>query len=869
MPMLLYSRPVIPLLIPWMVGIGAGTLFPGFDLWFVILTIVIAVWLCVVLKKKKTAVFSPLCLFTALGYLAIQFWVVPRFPDNHVIHFAGTRSFNITGTIHTPPLVNRNRLQFVMDTQTLVDPKTDTTHTVVGYIQLTVYMDSYGKEKLRLAVGDLITVKGRIKTLRNFHNPNGFNYERHMAFQRIWTSASTQSKRLKIHASQSKTGLKIIIERMRSHIAGFIHSSDVLVGGQREKDVLRALMIGDQSGISPVLRDSFNRTGIGHLLAISGLHVGIVATVAFFIFQWIFSFIPLLLWRGGVKKWAGIFTLIPVIIYGLIAGMSPSTQRAVIMVTVFLMTFVIEREHDLINTLAMAAMVILVVHPPALFSISFQLSFISVFFIVYGLSRLPKSWTVVAETAQASWFVQKGKRLISFIFVSVFATLGTLPLVMTYFNQVSLIGVFSNCIMVPLVGFFVVPLSLFSVILYPVWTFGAEVVLQISAVILFIALSIAQWLSDFSFAAIKTMTPSLLETCCFYLLTWAAFNIRRVPSNNQDIPEPFLALNPLNKFNTEKSTLGFPKLLWHFLRTRMSFAGILALLVIAVFCADGCYWLKKRFWQSDFRVTVIDVGQGSSALLELPGGRCFLLDGGGFSDNTAFDVGERIVAPLLWGKKIMTVDTLILTHPNSDHLNGLLYIARHFHVNTIWMNNDITDTLGYQQLMGLIESEKIHRPDFNTLSRFQTIDGVTFHILNPSVESGVQYPGGNRKNLDNNSIVLKISFGGSSFLFTGDIMAKAESQLISRYGDELKSTVLIAPHHGSKTSSTMPFLKRAAPQVVIIPAGWQNRFGFPHPLVIERYNTMGFSVYTTGENGAIVLSTYGHNMDIIPMIPNS
>jgi len=181
----------------------------------------------------------------------------------------------------------------------------------------------------------------------------------------------------------SGRGFRRILGRARTAISNFIEQNS----REEPKEVLKALIVGDKTGISQSLREAFNRSGTGHLLAISGLHIGIVATVAFVMFRWVLSHVKPFLWYAWTRKGAAILSMIPVLAYGLIAGMSPSTQRAVIMVVVFLMTFLFAREHDPINTLALAATLILVIHPPSLFSVSFQLSFAAVFSILYGMSK--------------------------------------------------------------------------------------------------------------------------------------------------------------------------------------------------------------------------------------------------------------------------------------------------------------------------------------------------------------------------------------------------------------------------------------------------------------------------------------------------
>jgi competence protein ComEC len=291
----------------------------------------------------------------------------------------------------------------------------------------------------------------------------------------------------------------------------------------------------------------------------------------------------------------------------------------------------------------------------------------------------------------------------------------------------------------------------------------------------------------------------------------------------------------------------------------------IVLLIISGY-ADIWYWLDKRFLQEDLKVTIIDVGQGTSALIELPGGYNVLVDGGGFSDNSLFDVGQRIIAPFLWRKKIKSVDTLVLSHPNSDHLNGLLYIAENFNVKEFWSNGEAVDTLGYKRLIEVIKQNNIKMEDFNTTERNRVINGTKFTILYP--EPGFKNKKEKWRKGDNSSIVLKAVFGSKSFLFTGDIKAKGESDIVKMSGNNLKSTVLIVPHHGSKTSSTDTFIDKIDPEIAIIPVGWNNRYKFPHPQVLERYKSRKCEILRTDKNGAVMISTNGTSLVVTPTVVN-
>jgi competence protein ComEC len=323
-----------------------------------------------------------------------------------------------------------------------------------------------------LEPGDRVTFWASIRPFRNFQNPGGFDYRRHMAFAGIHGSAWVQAEKLQLSGKRMRSPASRLIHAARTRLAELIDAAGSPTAVD-EKAVLKALVFGDRSGIDDRLRERFNRAGVGHLLAISGLHVGIVAAVVFGCFRWIFSFLPPLLWRGWGRQWAAAATVVPVLAYGVLAGMSPSTQRAEFMVAVFLAALILGRTTDILNTLAVAALVILVLFPPALFSISFQLSFAAVLAIVYGLEKIGPAGEPVRPPAK-----RVGRRLVGFVLVSALAIAGTAPVVLFHFNQTSVVGIAANLFLVPLVGFVAVPAGLVSAFVHsfsnppPPWVSG-------------------------------------------------------------------------------------------------------------------------------------------------------------------------------------------------------------------------------------------------------------------------------------------------------------------------------------------------------------------------------------------------------------
>ncbi len=810
-----YVRPVIPVLISIILGITAGSLFYGGKRLAYLAIIFCFVSILISILKKKKAFIPPVILFFSLGYISILHYITPEMPQNHISRFVDQGKYRIVGTIDRKTIKNK-RLRLVISAENL--KKKDSPFPATGKIRLTV-----GGKLPPLKKGDRISFYSKIRSIRNFKNPGGFDYKRFMAFQEIWGTSYSKGEQIAVLAKIKKKKFSIPIEKIRCKISDHIETFCPV----EQRGLLKALVVGKKNEIPPFIREGFNKAGVSHILAISGLHIGIVATGAFLFFSWLLSFSTHVLLNAWVKKGAALLSLIPVITYGLISGMSPSSQRAVIMISVFLIAFLFEREHDPINTLSVAALFILIFDPTSLFSISFQLSFTAVFSIIYGISIINKRQNSKKRSVKTEYPGKLSKKILSFFMVSILAIAGTTPLIMFYFNQISTVGIVANLFVIPIIGFLVVPLGLASIFLYPISTSAAALCIFLAGNILKPAMAIVLFFAKIPFACVKTITPSLLEISCYYILGWVIFRL-------------FTRIN--NKEKIDKIT------------------SYTLILLVFILLADIFYWVDKRFWNDNLRITAIDVGQGTASLIEFPRGHTALIDGGGFSDNTIFDMGAMVVAPILWRKKIRTVETLILSHPNSDHLNGLLYIAQNFNVKRIWTNGEPVETLGYKNLVAIIKSREILNPMYQTMNKTEHIDNAEIKILYPPAD----FMSNNEKwrNTNNNSMVIKIIFGTVSFLFPGDIEKAAEKELVAMVGADLKSTVLFSPHHGSRTSSTIVFMEKVNPEIVIISSGFHSRFNFPHKSVLNRYNLLGCRFYNTAKDGAVTIRTNGKSLTI-------
>lgn len=864
----IYYRPFIPLLLAFIAGLFFANQTPGHfnkEVWptaaAVVCIFISAGMLVFRICRSQNAKLTPLLLFFSLGFLALMPWLPASYYQSHLQpYYNETIQWQISGVVKGPLEFQGFRTVCFLDSLCLSPSNnSEPPKPVPGKVRAVIY----GK-MASIKIGDTVTLNSKIRPFRNFKNAGAFDYAKYMTFQGVWGSVYTGSMDIVVQTADDT------FYRWFTRIRQTISTTIGLHSEGEANAILNALILGNREGISSPLREAFNRSGISHLLAISGLHIGIVASFSFFLFTWLLSRSEFLLRHAWTRKGAAVLSLLPILVYGIMAGMSPSTQRAVIMVSVFLLTFLIGREHDMINSIAIAALIILITHPPALLSISFQLSFAAVLSIVCGIWQIPRQ-DEKPERVSSRLINTAG----TFILISGLAIIGTAPLTMHYFNQISFAGFLSNLIFVPLIGFVVVPVGLFSVLLLlPLWEPAAGRGLELCHLILTKAIDWVYWISSLPYSALKTVTPSIIEVLCLYALFGSILYLKKADPDAGTTRDPRcdkqakMAKNrPVND-HKNNPLIAFSPFQHAWPSSGRTNALIVLGLAMTVMSADIFYWAQKRFWGKDLTVSILDVGQGNAALIEMPGGQCALIDGGGYTDNSIFDVGERVVAPFLWRKKIATIETVILTHYDTDHLNGLLYIIKHFNVRRVYANHDQAASATHEKFQEIIHAQQIHYPPYEAYAKTIRINGVVFNVLYPPENFSDLAKTDSWRNSNNNSLVTLITFGDHTILFPGDIMKEAENEL-SALNKKLRATIMLAPHHGSKSSSRPEFLEQIAPQCVIVSCGAHNRFGFPSPDVLERYEKFRIKTLRTDINGQIEISTDGRILTLTPMIGKS
>ncbi|PIE71162.1 MAG: DNA internalization-related competence protein ComEC/Rec2 [Deltaproteobacteria bacterium] len=808
----LIGRPMLPLLAGLMAGIAAapvcaGTGSPNNG---VFLCVCLAVLIPVIRADRRH--LPGICLLLVMGF-ALMVRVETASVPAGVSRFAADSPCTITGTIATRPLAAGDRWRFLLDVSSLGDGEA---FQLIDDVRIRVTVDG---GPLTPVIGDQLRFSGKLKPVRNFEVPGGFDYAGFMRRKGVFFTTYTTAEAVYREPGNSllSRAYHQPLARLRNRFSRVLDQAGVT--GQ-VKGMLEAWTLGDRSGIPPALSDAFARTGLGHILAISGFHVGAVALVLFGGFRWICRRIRGVTSRGLADKTAALAALSGVLVYGCVAGMSDATQRAVIMAGVFLFGLIIGRDADAVNSLAAAALLILLLDPPAVFAVSFQLSFAAVAMILLVLHQ--PVFRHPSITSLPAWV----RVCFQYVCIATAATLGTAPLLLHYFYRIAVWSIPVNTLAAPLFGLFVLP---FSLMLLPLsWVFPAGAILA------------ARGLNP----VVDALGNSLL-----YLGSRDGVSVLFFPPDGLELAVIYSLILLL---------VCLPGTWGDQTRRRQAVAGLG--LVLLLLCGKIGWTVWQRMHPGTLSVTALDVRQGTAVLVRFPDGKTLLADGGGYYDNRVFDVGKHVVGPYLMRQRIRTLDRVVLTHPDGDHVNGLVHILEQFCVKSVWWNGDTSRCTGFRQFMNAVTERHVPLRQVSTGTEGISWGGVQMRVLHPAEPAVLS--GKDGKNRNNRSIVLQLGLGDSGFLITGDILRAAEKELAGRWGKQLKSQVLIVPHHGSRTSSTPGFLDQVCPEVAVASVGAGNRFHLPSPEVVERYAHRGIPLLRTDQDGTVRFVTDGNQLAV-------
>ncbi len=699
----------------------------------------------------------------------------------------------IEGTIESEPTARKSRTDVEIRSSRLSTDGISRDQVRRLLVQIPRQTDPHCLDSLR--VGDAVRLVGTLEPFPGARNPGEFDYGRFLALNGIRGFV----------VADDSGGVTMLERRMGesfNHLVGKSRKSIYQLFDRfhrpEESSFIKGVVFGFRGDLSAEVKQSFVETGTMHILAVSGSNVAVVTLIFFSVIGFL---------RVPHRVVTGL-TLLGLLWYMVITGLSPSVTRATIMAGTILLGRVLGRRGDIYNSLAVAALLMLFWDPLCLYDVGFQLSFAAVLSIVAIYPKLDAGLTSLRWDALKRWKILP---LLKLGAVSVAAQIGTLPFSAFYFGRISLIAVAANLIVVPLsgvntlLGFATIASSYLSAEI-------AECYAALNNVLVEFLLRFVHWSAQLPMASFEISGYGILSACFYYLLVAALLSI-----GNRVV------------------------------------VGKLILLVLIV----SNIWLYKEIAGSSphkTRVTVLDVGQGDAMLIEFPNGKRMLVDAG--PRNPAFDAGAKTIGPWLRRNSIHALDAILVTHAHDDHLGGASALMEDFKVG----NLILPDTAGAQgSLRNVLDAARASGVMVTVVREGNCLQ------FDPLTRIFVLGPAGRPVSDDPNdrSIVLKILFGGSSLLLTGDASVIAETRMVRLASQLLESDVLKVAHHGSVTSSGESFLQTVRPSLAVISVGRMNKFGHPAQTTLDRLRRFQVATSRTDIDGALVLQSDGSKFSLV------
>jgi competence protein ComEC len=636
---------------------------------------------------------------------------------------------------------------------------------VPRHILLSTYEDAR-EAPLNVHAGERWRFTVRLKRPHGTSNPYGFDFEAWMLERDLRAGGYVRGG--------EKLGNEItkpfyLIEHFRENIRDEFQTHFLQSATYPYSGVLIALAIGDQNSIPAGQWQVFTRTGVNHLMSISGLHITMLASLAFFLTNALWRRSARLVALLPARKAAVVAGCLVALAYALLAGFSVPAQRTVCMLTVAAAALWSSRNLSVSQVFSAALLAVLLFDPWAVLAPGFWLSFGAVALIFYVAAHRLEKPRWLAEYGRVQWAM----------------AVGLTPLLLALFQQVSLVAPLANAFAIPLISFAVVPLALLGILPFCGW------LLSLSHAILSICMIALEWLNRLPDAAWTQHAPP----------GWSvAVGVIGV----------LVCLLPR----------GFPA----------RWLGIFLLLPMFLTSPEPPP-------QGVLRLTIFDVGQGLAVAMQTRSHTLLYDTGPQYSIDS--DSGNRILVPGLHAQGIARLDGLVLSHDDLDHTGGAVSVMQNLPIE--WLSSSLPDTSpALAQARNSIRCKDGQHWEW---------DGVRFEMLHPSPES---YDNARLKD-NERGCVLRVSVGRQSVLIAADIEKNTERRLLQTHPDQLPATLLIAPHHGSGTSSTQAFVNAVRPGYVVFTVGYRNRFGHPRKDVVERYRRVGSEVLRSDEDGAVMV----------------
>ncbi len=641
--------------------------------------------------------------------------------------------------------------------------------------------------------GNKIFLTGTYQKGRDKRNPGEFDYNQYLNSKGItglFISYNTDSINI---IDNKRNVFKSLLFNARKNIDKIIHD----LHQPETAGLLRGLILADRSEIDFETKNDFINAGVIHILAVSGLHVGYVLLIFIFIFG-----------RFGIYS-RSILTIIGLLVFMLITGVPPSVFRATLMAIIIILAFLLNRSTNIINSISIAAVIILLFNPAEIYNPGFQLSFAAVLSIAIIYPKIQKA--IFSLQLKKKWM----EYVLLFLGVSLSAQIGTIPFTLAYFSKLSLIALFTNLIVIPAVGIII----------------GIAFITLLTGVISY---SIAIY-----FAAANDLIVKLLTNFIGFSgkLSFSFLWIRDYTIYDSIV---FYAVLIILFFTLPKIHKRYLKIIYTF--------GAVVLIVLLSRLDD-----TKLLEDGKLSVMMIDVGQGDSFLIKFPNSKTALIDAG--EANPFIDNGDRIIIPLLDYLGIDKIDYGFISHLDLDHYGGFVSLLHKNKIGDIFRPKPDSSDKSVR-LENYLNKLNVKRYDYHLDSL--KIGNTLVIIFNDSNNPYFENLSSNDK-----SGFMKVVYGNTSFLFVGDAEIPAEYYYLNKFRKELDSDVLKVGHHGSITGSTEQFLNAVSPKIALVSAGIKNKFKHPSEIVLQRLKKLNSKIYRTDLIGAVLLQSDGDTIKYI------
>ena len=776
------------------------------------LFIVAALLLVALSVSIRVSVLPALALAALIIGLARAGLVEP--PGAELEPYHNLPQSEILGVVSDDPTGSGTILTFRLTAERLRPDDTVSWTPVSGDIRVTARAPaalSRSREAPFIRYGDRIILRGRISPPPTFDD---FDFPAYLESQGIGSVVSFPEVQL-----VDEDGGSLVFRWLYALRRDMARSISTVVP-EPQASFGQAILLGIRDGLPDSLTERFRRSGTAHLLAISGLHVSILLALAISGGEFVV---------GRRRQFYLALPLLAIWIYALMSGASDSAVRAAIMGTVYIAAIAVGRPRSLIPALALAATVMVALEPRVLSRVSFQLSFAAMTGIaIYHefLSDRIVEWLRIGPERE-EWWATSLRGIAGAVGISVAATLATAPLVMFYFERVSIVGLPATLLSMP-----ALPLVLTA---HGVTALVGLVSETAATPFAWLAWGPSKYITEVAslFAEIPMASVEVGELAP--ALVWTYYTA--IAGVTLLLYSPLRWQYPQLRVESKVWNIAIP---WQFCALTLLAATIVWAVVLSR--SDGA-----------LRVVFADVGQGDMTVVLTPSGRTIVVDGGPDPDRAARILDAQMP---FWNRSLALV---ILTHPHSDHVSGLNEVLRSYDVERVLELRREYESADYAAWVRLADSEDAQMIRAHPGVRIEFDDGVAVHVLGPSDTSN----GVNASDPNDDSVVVRVAYGNASFLLTGDMARDGEGRLL-RSGQVLDSDVLKVAHHGSKTSSSSAFLSVVSPRAAVISAGQDNRFGHPDPEVVERLEGLipGSRIFRTYNSGTVIFETDGKSLSV-------